>query len=39
MVFYFKDTIEDIIMTKENQEDFINIITCRFCEKKLFLIK
>ena len=39
MAFYFKNTKKDIIMTEENEEDYrINNI-CRFCEKKLNLIK
>ena len=33
LAFYFKNTKKDIIMTKENEEDFKNNITCRFCEK------
>ena len=32
--FYFKNTKKDIIMTKENEEDFKNNNNCRFCEKK-----
>ena len=35
MAFYFKNTKEDIIMTKENEEDFKNNIICRFCEKQI----
>ena len=35
MVFYFKNTKEDIIMTKENEEDFIYIKICRFCGKEI----
>ena len=34
MAFYFKETKKDIIMTKENEEDFKNSNICRFCEKK-----
>ena len=34
MGVYFKNTKEDIIMTKENEEDFKNNIICRFCEKE-----
>ena len=33
IAFYFKNTKEDIIMTKENEEDFKNKNICRFCEK------
>ena len=33
MAFYFKNTKTDIIMTKENEEDFKNNNICRFCEK------
>ena len=32
---YFKNTKEDIIMTKENEEDFKNNNICRFCEKEI----
>ena len=35
MAFYFKNTRKDIIMTKENEEDFKNINICRFCEKEI----
>ena len=35
MAFYFKNTKEDIIMTKETEEDFKNINICRFCEKEI----
>ena len=35
MAFYFKNTKEDIIMTKENEEDFNNNNICRFCEKEI----
>ena len=34
MPFYFKNTKEDIIMTKEIEEDFKNNKICRFCEKE-----
>ena len=34
MAFYFKNTKEDIIMTKENEEDFKINNVCRFCEKE-----
>ena len=39
MAFYFKNTKKDIIMTEENEEDFRNDNICRFCEKKICLIK
>ena len=35
MAFYFKNTNNDIIMTEEEQENFININICRFCEKNI----
>ena len=35
MAFYFKNTKEDIILTKENGEDFENNKNCRFCEKEI----
>ena len=35
MAFYFKETKKDIIMTKEDEEDFKNINICRFCEKEI----
>ena len=35
MAFYFKETKKDIIMTKENEEDFKNNNICRFCEKEI----
>ena len=38
MSFYFRITKSGIIMTQED-EDFENNIICRFCEKKLILIK
>ena len=34
MAFYFKNTKEDIIMTKEIEKDFKNNNNCRFCEKE-----
>ena len=33
MAFYFKNTKKDIIMTKEDEEDYKNNISCRFYEK------
>ena len=35
MASYFKNTKKDIIMTKENEEDFKNNNICRFCEKEI----
>ena len=35
MAFYFKNTKEDIIMTKENEENYKNNKICRFCEKEI----
>ena len=35
MVFYFKNTRKDIIMTQDDKEDFDNKIICRFCEKEI----
>ena len=35
MAFYFKNTKNDIIMTKEDEEDFENNNICRFCEKEI----
>ena len=35
MAFYFENTKEDIIMTKENEEDFEKNNICRFCEKEI----
>ena len=35
MAFYFKNTKQDIIMTKENEKDFKNNNICRFCEKEI----
>ena len=35
MAFYFKNTKKDIIMTKEDEEDFKNNNNCRFCEKEI----
>ena len=39
MAFYFKETKKDIIMTKENEEDFKNKNICRFCEKEILSYK
>ena len=33
MNFWFKNTIKDIIMTEEDQQDFENDNICRYCEK------
>ena len=35
MAFYFENTKKDIILTKENEEDFNNNNICRFCEKEI----
>ena len=35
MNFYFKNTKKEIIMTKEDKEDFENNNICRFCEKNI----
>ena len=34
LVFYFKNTKEDIIMTKEDDEVYENNKICRFCERE-----
>ena len=39
MAFYFKNTRKDTIMIEEDEEDFRNNNVCRFCEKRLNLIK
>ena len=33
MAFYFENTKKDIIMTREDKEDFEKNIICRVCEK------
>ena len=33
MAFYFKNTMKDIIMMDEDEEDYRNDNVCRFCEK------
>ena len=35
MFFYFKNTKKDIVMTKENEEDYRKNNICRFCEKEI----
>ena len=35
MVFYFKNTKKDIIMTQEDKEDFVNNNICQFCEREI----
>ena len=35
MAFYFKNTQKDIIMTQEDEENYKNNNTCRFCEKNI----
>ena len=39
MAFYFKNTNKDIIMTQEDEEDYKNNNTFRFCEKEIILDK
>ena len=39
MTFYFKNPKKDIIMTEEDEEDYRNNNICRFCEKKIIVIK
>ena len=39
MLFYFKNTKNDIIMTQEHEEDYRNKNISRFCEKILSPIK
>ena len=34
MIFFYKDTKKDIIMTDENEELYSNTNICQFCEKK-----
>ena len=34
MVFYYKKTNKDIIITEKNEEDYRNNCICRFCEKE-----
>ena len=35
MAFFFKNTKKDIIMTKEDEEDFRTNNICRFCQKEI----
>ena len=35
LVFYFKNTKKDIIMTDEDEEDYRKNVNCRFCEKNI----
>ena len=35
MAFYFEETMKDIIMKQEDEEDFKNNNICRFCEKEI----
>ena len=35
MVFFFKNTNKDIIMTKEDEYDYSNNNICRFCESEI----
>ena len=39
MAFYFENTKRDIIMTQEDEEDYINNNISRLCEKTLNVIK
>ena len=39
MVFYFKNTKKDIILTKNDEEDYRNNNICRFCEKEILCDK
>ena len=39
MAFHFKNTKKDIIMTKEDEEDYRNNDICRFCGKKVITDK
>ena len=39
MAFYFKNTKKDIIMTREDEEDYRNNDFCRFCEKEIITDK
>ena len=35
MAFYFKNTKKDVIMSEEDEEDYRNNNSCRFCEKNI----
>ena len=35
IAFFLKNTNKDITMTKKDEEDYSNIINCRFCEKNI----
>ena len=35
MVFYFKNTKKDIVMTEDVEEDYTKNNICRFCEKNI----
>ena len=39
MTFYFKNTNKDIVMIQENEEEYKNNNTCRFCEKEIITDK
>ena len=39
MNFFFKNTMKDIIMTEEDEEDLDNNNICRFCEKEILSAK
>ena len=38
MAVYFKNTTKNIIMIKEDEEDFRNNNICRFCEKNILIL-
>ena len=35
MTYFFKNTEKDIILTKEDERDYSNFNSCRFCEKNI----
>ena len=35
MIFFFKNTKKEIIMTEEDEEDFKTEDVCKFCEKEI----
>ena len=39
MRFWFRNTKKDIIKTEKDEEDFRNIKICKFCEKKIIVLK
>ena len=36
MAFYFKNTKKDIVMTRDDEEEYRNNHICRFCQKNCF---